>query len=89
MKKDIHPALQEQLDKRREKSEATHREWTGARARLPTQLHRRSKEYEFLIPVEVVGARYVFGRTDVLVRPTVGEGESWVRADSLKDVRFP
>mgnify|MGYP001585150853 CR=1 FL=1 len=34
----------------------------------------------FCIPVTVIDVRYVFGRLDFLVTPTVGSGQQWVEA---------
>ena len=36
-----------------------------------------------LVAVKVMDARQCYGRTDCLVRPVAGEGEQWVRLDSL------
>ena len=36
------------------------------------------------VSVECLDCRISFGQEEVLVRPTTGEGATWVRADRLK-----
>lgn len=37
-------------------------------------------EDELSIPVEVIDARSSFGRVDILIRPTFGDGQRWIQA---------
>jgi hypothetical protein len=38
---------------------------------------------EMLFPVRVLDARKVYGRTDALITPVGGSGETWVEAGKL------
>ena len=41
----------------------------------------------FKAPVEIIDARTAFGRVDVLVKPTGGEGQAWVDANRVEVLR--
>lgn len=39
------------------------------------------------VPVKVLDAKYVFGRTDVLVTPIGGHGQKWTRVEKLVPIK--
>lgn len=41
----------------------------------------------FRVKVKIKGVRKKFGRTDLNIVPTAGDGEAWVSAESVEDVK--